>query len=144
MHCFGDGAGLVMVVDDGVVQRAMGFHVGHRRPGDVCECLQGADLIDDVGRQVGRFDVDEPPAEPGKVAVADLGPDPHTVARGLLAAVAQRGRVARVKPACDVGACDKAEHGVVVTELPRAEALPEVSVDVDGDHGASLDGTLEM
>ena len=121
----------------------MGFHVGHRRPGDVCECLQRTDLVDDVGSQVGRRDVDEPPAEPGQIAVADLGADPHTVACGLLAAVAQRGRVARVESACDVGAGDKAEHCVVVTELPRPEAFPEVSVEVDGDHGASLDGTLE-
>ena len=81
-------------------------------------------------RSVGR-DVDEAPAEPGEIAVADLGADPDALLCGLLAAVAQRGRVACVESACDVGAGDQAEHRVVVAELPRPEALPKVGVEVD-------------
>ncbi len=91
----------------------------------MCERLQCADLVDDVGGEVDGRDVDEAPAEPGEVAVAHLGTYPNALFRGFLAAVAQRGRVARVKPARDVGAGDQAEHRVVVTELPRAEAFPK-------------------
>ena len=43
-----------------------------------------------------------------------------------------------MEAACDVGAGDDAEHGVVVAESPDAEALAQVGVQVDAGHVASL------
>jgi len=68
----------------------------------VRERLQSADLIDDVGHQVSRRDVDEPSADPGKVAVADLRADPHAVLCGLRTAVPKRGGIARVNAATTI------------------------------------------
>lgn len=62
------------MVDDRVVQRAVRFHVRHRRAGNLGETVEGADLIDDVGRQVAWGDVDEPASEPGEVVVATWAP----------------------------------------------------------------------
>ena len=36
-----------------------------------------------------------------------------------------------MEPACDVGAGDHVEHGVVVAEAPHAEALAEIGVQID-------------
>ncbi len=101
----------------------MGFDVGHRRAGRLRESVQRADLIDDVGEQILWRDVDEPPAESGHVAVADLCADAHAALGGQPAHPQQSGRVAGMEAAGDVGAGDDAEHGVVVAEPPDAEAL---------------------
>ena len=113
----------------------MGFDVRHRRAGRLGDSVQRADLIHDVGEQIVRGDVDESPAEPGHVAIADLCADAHTTLGGQPAHPQQAGRVARVETAGHVGAGDDAQHGVVVTEPPDAEALAQVGVEVDRGHG---------
>ena len=105
---------------------------------DSAVVAQRTDLVDHVGGEIGGRHVDEAPAEPDEVAVANLRADPDVLFRGFRAAVAQRRRVARVEPARDVGAGDHAEHRVVVSELPRPKALPEVGVEFDGGHAARL------
>ena len=113
----------------------MGFDVGHRGAGRLRQPVQGADLIDDVGQQILRCDVDEAPAEAGQVAIAHLRADAHAALGGQPAHRQQAGRVARVETTRDVGAGDDAEHGVVISEPPDAESLTQVGVEVDAGHG---------
>jgi hypothetical protein len=123
----------------------MRFHVRHVASGGPGDALQSADLVDDVGGQVLRCGVDEASAEPGEVAVGHLRPDAHaSLGREPARAQQQRG-VAGVEAACDVGAGDDAEHGVVVAQRPYSEALAEVGVEVDLSrcHVTSLSGTIE-
>jgi hypothetical protein len=97
--------------------------------------VQGADLIHHVGEQIFRRDVDEASAEAGQVAVAHLCADAHAALGRQPAHRQQSGGVARVETARNVGAGDNAQHGVVITEPPDAEAFTQVGVEVDSGHG---------
>jgi hypothetical protein len=48
-------------------------------------------------------------------------------------------RVARVEAAGDVRARQEGQQGLVVAELPPAEGLTDVRVEVDGGHGERQD-----
>ena len=120
------------MADGGVVERAVRLDVadpGALGPGDA---VQRGQLVQDVGGELGRLDVDEPAAEAGEVAVGDLRPDGHARGSGAGAHAAHGRRVAGVEAARHVGAGDEAEQRLVVTQPPDAEALPEVGVEVDG------------
>ena len=88
-------------------------------------------MVDDVGGQLGRVHVDEAPAEPDEVAVADLGADDDVALDRLGAHPLQGEAVAGVEAARHVRARDEVEHRRVVTQLPGAEGLAEVGVEVD-------------
>jgi hypothetical protein len=92
--------------------------------------LEGSELVQDVLRQRVGLHVDEPPAEPGQVAVAHLRPDRDPALDGALAHASHGDAVAGVEAAGHVGARHDVEQGVVVAELPAAEALTEVGVEV--------------
>jgi hypothetical protein len=113
----------------------MRFDVTHRGAGRLRQSVQGADLIYHVGKQIVGRDVDEAPAEAGQVAIAHLRADAHAPLGGQPAHRQQPGRIARMKSARNVGAGDDAEHGVVITEMPDAEAFTQVGVEVDAGHG---------
>jgi hypothetical protein len=70
-----DGRGLLLVVHDGVVQRAVRLDVAHAGAGHPAHAVQRSDLVDDVVGQLLGGDVEEPAAEPGQIAIADLRPD---------------------------------------------------------------------
>ena len=108
----------------------MWFDVADGRAGRRGQRRERADLVDDVGGQVGRLDVDESPAEAGEVAIADLGADAYPPIRGRPAHRQQVRRIAGVEAARDIGRGDDVEHGVVITECPDAEPLAEVGVEV--------------
>ena len=116
----------------------MGFDVRNRGAGRVGDRLQCADLIHHVGNEIFGRDVDETPAEPGQVAIADLGSDPHAAFGGRAAYPHQAGGISCVEAARDVGTCHDRKHGVVVTEAPDAEALAQVGVEIDTGHLPSL------
>ena len=116
----------------------MRFHVAHLAPDHPGEGVERADLVDDVGAQLVAGHVHRPAAEPGQVAVADLGADPH-IARGRDRADPQhRDRVTGVEAAGHVRAGDHVEQGVVVAEGPDAEALAEIGVEIDLRHAVRL------
>jgi hypothetical protein len=123
--------GLRRVRHHGVVERAVRLDVRHARACDPRQGLERADLVGDGIGELAGIHVDEAPTEAGEIGVADLRPDRDPALGRVLAAAAQRGRVAGVEPAGDVGAGDVLEHGDVVAELPPAEGLPEVAVEVD-------------
>jgi len=123
VHRLHNGGSLFPVGHDRVVQRAMGFDVGHRGTGCRRDRLQRADLVHHVGDQIFGGDVDEAPAEPGQVAIAHLSSDPHATLGGRPAHPQQARGITRMETARDVGAGHDSEHGVVVTELPDAKAL---------------------
>jgi len=116
----------------------MGFDVRHRRAGGGRDALQSADLIHDIGDEIFGGDIDESPAEPGQVAIADLRSDAHTTPLGGPADPQQAGGISRVETARDVGAGDDLQHRVVITEAPDAEALAQVGIEIDTGHPASL------
>ena len=92
--------------------------------------LQGADLVDDIGRQVLGRRVDEATAESSQVAIAHLRADPHPPLRGRTARPRQRCGVPGVEAARHVGAGDHVEHRVVVAEQPHPEAFAQIRVEV--------------
>ena len=66
---------LRLVVDDGVVERAVRLDVGDPAAGGSGDPVERGQLVEHVVGQLGRFDVDEPAAEAGQVAVGHLGAD---------------------------------------------------------------------
>lgn len=66
-------------MDDGVVEGAVGFDVGQVGAGGAGEAVEGADLVEDVGFEVGGWDVDEAASEAGEVVVGDLCADANAV-----------------------------------------------------------------
>ena len=137
MHGFGHRARLIGIGDDRVVQRPMGFDIAERCTGSPGKRLQCSDLVDHVGGEFSRRDIDPAPPEPGKIEVADLRTDPHAPRGGGPAGARQTHRVTGVEAARQIGAGDDVEHGVVVTEFPDPVSLGEVGVEIHGRHRIS-------
>ena len=116
----------------GVVERAVRLEVADAGAARAGERVERPDLVDDVGHELRRGHVDEPAAEAGEVAVADLGAHGDAARRGGPAHGQEHRRVAGVEAAGDVDARDDLDHRVVVAELPATEGLPDVGVEVDG------------
>jgi len=106
-----------------IMQQGSWFLAGHQGPG------RG---VAAVGEQVCGGDVDEPPAEPAQVVVADLGADGDLPFGGPGTGVQQGGRITGVEAAGRVGAGDDIEQRVVITEPPAAVTLAEIGVEIDG------------
>ena len=90
------------------------------------------DLNSDLGEGFGPWTLGDDDALLDVVTSANVAcgfhaGDPSTIERTVTAAVA------RVEPASDVGARHHVQQRRVVGETPRAEALPEVGVEVE--HG---------
>ena len=94
----------------------------------------------DVGAEILRGHVDEAPSESHEVVIPHLRADTHVGGDSVGAGSQQRGRIAGVEPARDVGAGDDAQHGGVVAECPGAEAFAEIGVEVDT-HSSTLGET---
>jgi len=80
-------------------------------------------------------DAYRPPAEPGEVPVAHVGADRHAPLHRPGGDPAHDHGIAGVEATGHVGARHHVEEGLVVGERPRAEALAEVGVEVDGATG---------
>ena len=127
-HSFGLG----LVANDGVVQRAVRLHIRHGGTGSLGNTGKRADLVHDrVGELVGLH-VDEPATEAGDVGVADVSPDRDVVLdRHLAGATHDRG-ITGVEPAGDVGRGDDLHQLTVGPARPRAVALADIAVEIDG------------
>ena len=125
-------ARLVLVVDDRVVEGAVGLHVRHRATDRAGQRVQRPDLVDHGGSKIIGRDVQEAAAEADQVRIADLGPDHDTALDRGPAGAAQGGRIAGVETAGHVRTGDHGQHRVVVAETPVPEGLSEVGVQVDG------------
>ena len=110
----------------------MRLDVPHPAPGRPGERLQGADLVEDVGGEVGRRDVDLPPPEPDQVGIGHLGADGHPPLGGRPHRPVDRRRVAGVEPAGHVRARHHLEQRGVVPQSPAPVPLTEVRVQVHG------------
>src|SRR5699024_10595980 len=124
-------------MNDRVVQRAVWLHVTYLGSAGVCTRSQRPDLIDDVGAQFFRGDVDEPPTETCQVPIADLGPDSDAVCSGAGAATQHDRRVAGVETTRYIGAGHDVEQRFVVAERPPPESFPEIGVEINA-HGRFL------
>ena len=124
-------ARLTLVVRDGVVKRAVRLDVAHLRAGCRGQPLQRADLVDDVGDQVGAVDVLVAAAEAGEIRIRHVGADRNAPRRRQTQRAQDAGRVSRVEAAGHVGAAHDVEHRGVVAHPPGAQALAEVAVEVD-------------
>ena len=109
----------------------MRLDVPHLCPRDPGETLERAQLVDHLLGQRFGFDVDEPPSETRKVAVADLGAQHDTPFGGPLADPSHGRGVTGMKAARHVRAGHHLEQRVVVAECPPTEPLPQIAVEVD-------------
>ncbi len=76
-----DGRRLRVIPDRAVVERAVRLEIRHGAASSDGAGLQRAQLVEHVGRQVVRGDVDVATTESDQIAVADLRTDPHARAR---------------------------------------------------------------
>jgi hypothetical protein len=97
------------------------------RPG---ERLEGAELVEDVGGELGGGHVELAPAEADQVRVRHLGADRHPAPDGRAHRPLHRRRVPGVEPAGDVRAGHDLQQGGVVAQVPAPVALAEVGVQV--------------
>jgi len=112
--------GLRLMIDNGVVESAVRFHVADPAALGASEAVQRAKLVDHRSGQVGGGHVDEAATESGEVGIADLGPDHHAALDRRVAGRTQGRRVTGMEAAGDVGAGDQLQHGVIVTQTPPA------------------------
>ena len=118
-----------------VVQRAVGLDVGDLGAGDLGERVERTELVQHGVAEFLRCHVEVAAAEAGQIGEGDLSADRHVVLHGESAGRPQDRRVAGMEATRDVRAGDDAEHGGIVAERPDPVGLPQVTVDVDGDHG---------
>jgi len=130
-------ARLVLVVGHRRIESTVRFQIAHRGPGDPAHAVERPELIEHVGGELRRGDVEEPATEPRAIGIAHVGPDRHAPLGGGGDGAPHDDRVTRVEPARDVGARHDIEHRVVIAHPPGAEGLPEVRVEIDV-HGSSL------
>ena len=109
----------------------MGFDIGDRTAGSVGDGLESADLVHDVVGQFGPRGVDEASPEACEIAITHLCADADAVLACAATGARQRARIACMESARDVGAGDHLEYRVVVAELPPAERLPDIAVEID-------------
>ena len=109
----------------------MRLQVRHRSPAGPGDAVEGGELVQDVVGELGRRDVDEPAAEPGEVAVGDLGADGDPGLDGAGTDPTHDRRVAGVEAAGDVRAGHDAEQGLVVPQPPDSEPLTQVGIEID-------------
>jgi hypothetical protein len=114
-----------------VVERAVRFDVAGTPAGDAGEPVDGRDLVEHVGLELGGPDVHGTTAEAGEVAVRHLCADHDAELDAGGHRVVDGPRVARVEAAGDVGAGQQRQEGGVVAEAPAAERLGDVGVEVD-------------
>ena len=102
--------------------------------GSAEKCLERAGLIDHQRVGLLRGDPHGAPAEAFEVAQARVGADGDAELAGRGNGPLHDQRVAAVEAAGDVGRSDQRQQLVVGAELPIAEALAAVAVDVDAVH----------
>ena len=120
----GDGGGQGLNMTNLMVERAVQLDVPERISG------YGRKLSELAGNEVSggsRADGQRPPAEAGRVGVARMAADRHTVAAGQGDRFSYRLAVACMGPAGDVRRTDQRHHGGVV-----AGPFAEVTVEIDG------------
>ncbi len=76
--------------------------------------------------------------KPDQIGVRHLGADRHIALDSSSARRPQHAGITGMEPARHVGARDDLQHRGVVTHLPDPVRLPQVTVDVDGHHPATL------
>ncbi|MPM66088.1 hypothetical protein SDC9_112995 [bioreactor metagenome] len=117
-------------MDDTVVQRPMRFDVADPGASPDGQRLEGPDLIDDVGNQIRRVDIQVAAAKTDKVAIADVRADGDAIGGGHRQRSADARRVAGMETAGDVRARDRGEHRGVI-DRPTPEAFTHVAVEID-------------
>src|SRR4029453_6658980 len=120
-HGVDDGLCLRGVLDDRVVETAVGLHVLDARTRRGSQRLQGADLVNDVVGQLHGINIQEATAESCKIPVADVGANHDAGLSRLLAGAANNAGVASVESARNVGTGNGFEHGCVVAQRPTSE-----------------------
>ena len=110
----------------------MGFHVPEPAALGPHERRERPYLIRAVVGQILRRDRHPPAPKAEQIRDGDVGADLHAVLEGERDGLAHRAWVAGVEPAGDARGRDVLHYPGVVAELPAAEALPHVDVDVDG------------
>lgn len=131
-HCPDNSGGLLLVLDRRVVQRAMRFDVAHPGASHRAESVEGAELVEHIPGQFVGCDVHPPAAETGQITVGDVRAHGDTAGCRLRGHRPHRHRVAGVEAAGHVRAGDHGEQRLVVAKPPDAEALAEITVEVDG------------
>ncbi|MNL24864.1 hypothetical protein D3C87_1463150 [compost metagenome] len=106
----------------------MRLDVAHVGAGGGGQAFQRANLVDDVGHQVGAGHVHVASAETRQVGVGHMRAHRHAIgARGLQGAQ-DAGRIARMETAGHVGAGHHRQHGLVIAHAPGAKAFAQVTV----------------
>src|SRR4029453_5914181 len=129
---------LLVIVHGPVVESTMRLDMAHSGTGDTSEAIERPDLIDHVIGQTLRVDINAAAAESGEIVVADLGTDGHTAADGCFAYSTQGVGGAGMEAAGDIGAGDDVQQRLVITQLPDAESLAEIAIEVDDGRGMWL------
>ena len=99
--------------------------------------LQCADLVLDVRGETLRRDRQTPPSETAQIVEARMRADRHAAFQRQFHGARHHQRIARVKPAGDVGRGHDTEQRRIVTHGPGAEALAHIGVKIDAGHSAS-------
>ena len=122
---------LLVIANDAVVERTMGFDVGD--PGAVGSghAVESGDLVQHIGLELTGSDVHRSAAETGQIVVAHVRSDRDATFGGCRHGSAHHHGVPGVETTRDVGTGDDIEHGGVITHRPLAEAFAQIGVQID-------------
>ncbi len=124
----------------GVVQGAVGLHVGNAGADLAGGRRQSGDLLVDVGDDLRRADIDGAPAEVGSVAIGNVRADGHVSLHAGTGGVTHHFRASGMEAAGDADA----GHGGHDTGIDLGERVPltEVGVEVDAARHISIEHVM--
>ena len=141
-HCFGCG-GLHGAADRlcqrgilgcHIVQCAVGLDMMQRHARCLTEGFQCADLVHHIQLGISRGNGHIAPPEPPQIGKSRVCAHLHAVFFAQHHAFLHHGRIPRVEPAGNVGRAYKGQYLGIHTHCVGAEALPQITVQVDGRH----------
>ena len=116
----------------------MGLDEPKPRPARPADGVDGADLVEHVGRYFGGGRAQLPPSEAHEIGIPGVGTDGDTAASGRRHRLAHRHGIARVKSAGDVRGTEKRQQPGVRANTVVAEPFAQIGVQIDRAHRPSM------
>jgi hypothetical protein len=124
----------LLVLSGDIAQGAMDFHMTEPCSGIGGERACGTYLIGNEPLDFARTVRQPAPPKPPKVEKPGMGPDRHTLRFRRRKSLGHDFRIAGMKAAGDIDACNNVEHGGIIPHAVSAIPFPAIAIEIDARH----------